>query len=190
LDLLAKKQNPPNVSLAIPKSVLQSAGNGGISYKQFAARIEQQYLLYLEALVPMGRPRPPVEEQTKPKVFITYARPAETEAPSGAIIEEPGSLQDIKDGNGKTIGPLFLVYRIGNSEGTFDNLTDRNTFYAKALVTIEVEGKPPSDPILVEGQTRKRLVDRRGVQLYILKQNSVTAAILEARKEAKKRKNS
>ena len=72
----------------------------------------------------------------------------------------------------------------------FRNIIDSRTYYAKTLVTIEVEGKPPSDPILIEGQTRKRLVDRRGVQLYVLKQNSVTAAILQARKEAKKRKNS
>ena len=92
--------------------------------------------------------------------------------------------------NGKIIGPLFLVYRIGNSEGTFDNLTDRNTFYAKTLVTIEVEGKPPSDPILIEGQTRKFLVDRRGTGLFQLKDNAVKTVIPQAIKEARKRKNS
>ena len=175
------------MSLAIPESVLQSVG---MSYKVFAHEIEEQYNLYLDALKDLGRPRPTVEQQTKPKVFVTYARPAETEAPSGAIIEEPGSLLGITDDSGKSIGPLFLVYRIGNSEGTFDNMTDRNTFYAKTLATIEVEGKPPSDPILVEGQTRKTLVDRRSASLSSLKQNSITRARTQARKEADKRKNS
>ena len=147
--------------------------------------------MYLETeLRNVGRAKPKPEEKPEPIITISYARPAETEAPPGAIIEEPGSLRGIRDRNGKIIGPLFLVYRIGNSEGTFDNLTDRNTFYAKTLVTIEVEGKPPSDPILIEGQTRKFLVDRRGTGLFQLKDNAVKTVIPQAIKEARKRKNS